>query len=298
MSIVVTTPTGNIGSKLVHNLIRAGVRPTVIVRNAARLDPGVRDLVDVREGDQLDLGFVRQATKDAEALFWLTPPDNSAEDPVARYAEFGRVATEAVRTNEIARVVHLSSVGADRRQGVGLIDGLGQSEEALNATAANVVHLRAGFFYENFLAQADAIRHTGAVYFAAPADSEFVYVATRDIAEVAAGYLLNRNWTGRFSQGVYGPRNLTFAEAAAELSRGLGREVRHVEVSDEQAEQTLLGFGASPRTAQGYVQMFRAFREDQNLPDPRDATSTTSTSLAAWALESLAPLVQVQPATV
>ena len=39
MRIVVTTPTGHVGSRVVRLLVQAGLRPTVLVRRASRAAP-------------------------------------------------------------------------------------------------------------------------------------------------------------------------------------------------------------------------------------------------------------------
>ncbi|MYR58510.1 NAD(P)H-binding protein, partial [Streptomyces sp. SID625] len=58
MTVVVTTPTGHVGSRVVRLLLQAGVRPRVLVRDPARLEPDVRERVDARRGDLTDAGFV------------------------------------------------------------------------------------------------------------------------------------------------------------------------------------------------------------------------------------------------
>jgi uncharacterized protein YbjT (DUF2867 family) len=42
MSIVVTAATGHVGSRVVRLLVQAGVRPTLLLRDPARLDPTAR----------------------------------------------------------------------------------------------------------------------------------------------------------------------------------------------------------------------------------------------------------------
>ena len=54
MKIVVTTPTGRVGSNVVRLLLQTGIRPTLFLRDAGRLDAAVRGLVDTVEGDQAD----------------------------------------------------------------------------------------------------------------------------------------------------------------------------------------------------------------------------------------------------
>jgi uncharacterized protein YbjT (DUF2867 family) len=47
MKIVVTTPTGSVGSRVVQLLVQAGVRPTLLLRDPTKLDPAIRVRVDV-----------------------------------------------------------------------------------------------------------------------------------------------------------------------------------------------------------------------------------------------------------
>lgn len=58
-----------------------------------------------------------------------------------------------------------------------------------------------------------------------PLDAPMAWVAPRDIAEVAALTLLNRDWTGRRVQAVHGPADLSWSQVTEILTRELGREV-------------------------------------------------------------------------
>ncbi|GAA3080641.1 hypothetical protein GCM10020000_78140 [Streptomyces olivoverticillatus] len=82
MTIVVTTPTGHVGSRVVRLLIQAGVRPRVLVRGPARLDARTRSNVEVRCGDLTDAGFVHEATVGARTVFWADPTPHTAEEPI------------------------------------------------------------------------------------------------------------------------------------------------------------------------------------------------------------------------
>lgn len=288
MSIAVTTPTGNIGSRVARLLVQAGERPILIVRDPAKLDPELRDLSEVRVANQNDAASVVEATKGATALFWLNPPDPANPDPIAAYVHKGGVAAQAIRENGIPRVVFLSSLGAERRHGIGLIDGLGQTEELLDATDASVVHLRAGFFFTNFFLQLDGMK--GGTYAApAPASTAFPFVDPRDIGEVAAARLLDTSWTGRQTQGVHGPEDLTSGEAVATIAKAVGRKIEYVEVPDEPFHATLLSMGMPKAMADGYLQMYQGLREGFVPDDKRSILTTTPTTLGAWAYEHLRP---------
>lgn len=157
MTIAITTPRGHVGSHVLQRLVQAGAFPRVLMRDPGALDPAWREHVDAVACDQDDADAVLAATRGVEALFWVNPTLHEA-DPVAAHARLGGHVARAVAENGIARTVFLSSVGAEKRHGVGEIDGLARTEEALDATGAPVLHLRAGYFFSNLLVDLDALR--------------------------------------------------------------------------------------------------------------------------------------------
>ena len=90
MAIAITTPTGNIGSKVVSLLLEQGADLTLLLRNPNKLDPAVRSRVKIHQGEQQDAEFVRRATEGAEASFWVSPDDTSTDDVHGRYEELIR----------------------------------------------------------------------------------------------------------------------------------------------------------------------------------------------------------------
>lgn len=194
MKVVITTPTGNVGSRLVRLLLQAGVRPTLLLRDPDRLDAETRELVDTVQGDQLDAGDVLRATEGADALYSVDPPVDD-EDPIATYARAGSHAARAIQEHAIARTLFQSSVGAEKRHGAGEIDGLARTEEQLDETGASVLHLRCGFFFTNLLMDPAALEE-GVLRVAMSVDAPMPWVDPRDIGDVAAARLLSTGWVG------------------------------------------------------------------------------------------------------
>jgi uncharacterized protein YbjT (DUF2867 family) len=168
MTIAVTGATGNVGSRVVQLLLQAGVRPTVLVRDPAKLSDEVRALVDVAPGDLRDAAYVIDATRGAEALLWIVPEPFTAADPVAEMTRVGANGAAAIAANGIRRTVLISSVGAERRYGAGLIDGLARTEELL--AGGNVLTLRCGYYFTNLLGMLDELR-AGTLTTTRPADA-------------------------------------------------------------------------------------------------------------------------------
>jgi len=295
MKIVATTPTGHVGSRAVQLLLQAGVRPTVLVRDPARLDPQLRELADIRQGDQGDADFVREATAGADALYWVDPTDFGADDANAESLRLGRIAAAAVRHNKIPRTIFQSSVGAEKRSGAGLIDGLAGIEELLNATEGSVLHLRCGYFFTNLLTAIDALR-AGVLTTTMPPEAVMPWVDPRDIGEVVAARLLSTGWAGHQVQAVHGPADLSYREVADILSDACGRQISVQLQSNEQARKDLLAVGMSETTAEGVVAMTSGLQEDFVPEQPRTIISTTPTTLGQWAYQNLRPAM-TEPAT-
>lgn len=290
MKIVVTTPTGHVGSFLVPLLLQAGERPTLFCRSAERLDASVRSLCDVVEGDQADSADTTTALSGADAVYWVAP-SVTEDDPLAGYAELAASLVRALHETRVPRLVFQSSVGAEARQGFGDIDGLGATEAAIDATAAeldiSVTHLRCGYFFTNLLFSAADIR-AGVLSTPFPLDFRMPWVAPQDIAAVAAGRLLSTAWRGRQSQGVHGPEDLSFPEAAAELSRVLHLPIEAEYMSPDLAAEGLRAMGNTEARVDALLGMSRGLSNPDFVPaDPRSVITTTPTRLSSWAAAAL-----------
>jgi uncharacterized protein YbjT (DUF2867 family) len=289
VQVAVSTPTGHVGREVLRLLVRAGLRPRALVRDPERLDPELREWVDTVVVDLADSDAVVAATEGVEALYWVDPPTVS-DDPIAAYARFGANAARAVTENGVARTVFQSSIGAEKRTGAGEIDGLARTEELLEATGASVTHLRCGYFFTNLLFDLEALQR-GVFSVLLPPDQPMPWVAPRDIAETAAVRLLSTAWSGRHVQAVHGPADLSWREVADIVSAATGRTVRAERISDDALRAALTDSGMPDGMVDGLLGMSTGLRDGFTPEQPRDPTTTTATTLAAWAYDTLRPLV-------
>jgi uncharacterized protein YbjT (DUF2867 family) len=289
MSIVITTPTGNIGNHALQQLLQAGAEVSVIVRHPEKLSDSVRRRVKVHQGSLTDVDLVTKAFQGAKAMLWVTPPDFTHPDAAVYHSEMGAIVRTAIKESKIPYVVNLSSAGA-QLDNAGPISGLGLVERHVNEVAENVVHLRPGFFMENFLQQFEAIKRDGAIYELIPGEIAYPFIATQDIGEIAAKLLLETTWSGQSIRGLHGPADLTFANAAQILSDSIGKPVKYVQITAEQAYQTFLDIGASPGFAQAFVEMQQAIAQPGAVAELRTPQTTTTTTLREWSDTVLHPL--------
>ncbi|GES28515.1 NAD(P)H-binding protein [Streptomyces angustmyceticus] len=285
MQIAVTTPTGNVGRHVVATLIRAGIRPRVLLRDPARLAPEVHDEVDAVRVDQYVADTVVAATEGVDTLFWVDPP-SAGDDPLAGYVRAASSLVRAVTDSRIGRVVFQSSVGAEKRHGAGEIDGLAHTETALDDLGVDVTHLRCGYFFTNLELQLDALR-AGRLQVIVPPDQPMAWVAPRDIAEVAATRLLSPAWSGRCVQAVHGAADLTWRQVATILSAATGRHISVEQISDDAMRAQLRRAGMADGAIEAVLGMSAGLRENFVPEQRRTLRTTTPTTLAAWAYDHL-----------
>ncbi|MGW0947009.1 NAD(P)H-binding protein [Streptomyces sp. NPDC002623] len=291
--IVVTTPTGQIGREVVARLLddpAAAAPVRVIVRDPARLDPQVRDRVEVVRGSHADPAVLKEACEGADRVFWLVPPDPAVDSVEGQYRAFNESLCEAIGAQGITRVVAVSTLGRGVARNAGLISvGLAMDEEI----AATGVHYRAlcpPALMENTLRQAAAIRATGVFVTPHLPDRVLRLCATRDIAAAAARLLLDDSWTGRADVPLVSPDDLTPEGMAAVLAEVLDRPVRAEFVTVAAQQAAILRSGATEAWAQAYADMIDA-QNDQGfygavqLPTP----DLAPTGFRQWCEEVLRP---------
>src|SRR5262249_2977332 len=112
MKILVTTPTGRIGRRIVRELLAPEFSVRVIVRDPGRLPEEIRQQVEVVRGSTDDAATLRRALDGVEAMFWCVPTESLRETNVEQhYERFACAAWQAIREARTPRVVTISAGG-------------------------------------------------------------------------------------------------------------------------------------------------------------------------------------------
>jgi uncharacterized protein YbjT (DUF2867 family) len=299
MRIAVTTPTGHVGRAVTDFLLGSGdgVRVKLLCRRAKDLSDFINRGVELAVGSLEDADYLIRATRDVDALFWVTPPGYGSDNLRAYQNRMGRSAAEAVHTNKISRVINLSSIGADLESGAGPISGLGDVEKMLNRAATNITHLRPGFFFENLLWQQDSIRQWGRFSTTLSGTRSYPMIATCDIGRVAADRLMSESWNGQNVHELHGPANLSFNDVAGILSKVLNRKVVYVQSSRDEIRRHLIESSISESAADALLEMYDAVESGKiRTLQPRTRLTTTTTTLTTFAHNVLLPLM-AEPVT-
>jgi uncharacterized protein YbjT (DUF2867 family) len=280
--IALTTPTGNVGSQLLAELLNADTEPLrVIVRDPSRLPDMMRDQVQVVAGSHDDPAVLDQALDGADGLFWLVPPSMRASSGEEYYLSFTRPAVEAIRRHQVGHVVAISSAGWNWPHPAGVLSAAHVMDAELERSGAAYRSLGVPFFMENLLRPLPEMTSEGTLSLPLSPDRALPTIATQDIAATAAKLLLKRTWKGTDQIPVFGPDHLAPNEMAAIIGDVLGTQVTFEQADLEQQATSMIQRGTPEGMARDFVGMYRAQQNGIYDEDWSRATPTP-TSFRTW----------------
>lgn len=271
---------GNTGSVVASTLLDAGERVRVVARSADKL-AGLRERgAEVVAGDVTDPATVDRALAGAVGAYLLVPPSADTQDTLARARTIVANYQAALTRHGVRHAVFLSSTGAEHATGTGPIRTVHHAEAELQGLATAITFVRAAYFMENILANAYPMKHDGVLpVFGGGEAHAFPMVATRDIGQTAAAALLSPPATTSWLE-LEGPRPYSFADAAAEASRILGRPVTATAVPIDRVVPTLTQLGFSEDVAGLYREMIEGLGSGRLAFEGKGRRVTGSTPLA------------------
>src|SRR6266481_575235 len=141
MKILITTPNGRVGGKIVPELLAPEFSVRVMTRHPGRLPNDIRGQVEIVRGSTDDISTLCKALEGVDAMFWCIPRPPIEETNIrSHYERFACAAAQAVREAGTPRVVSISPSAASVQAAV---------EDILNSSGAAIRHLRCGRFTEN-----------------------------------------------------------------------------------------------------------------------------------------------------
>jgi NAD(P)H dehydrogenase (quinone) len=243
----ITGITGNVGSAVARTLIAANQPVRAIVRNPAKAQQWADQGCEVATADVLDIPALAAALTGVEAVFLMAPP---VFDPAPDFSEARAIAAAfatALIAAKAARVVYLSTVGAQAAE-TNLLSQHTLIENELRRLPIPITFLRPAWFLENTAWDIAPARQTGVIpSFLSPLDRPIPMVATEDIGHLAA-QLLQEDWaqgkqTGHRTVELQGPEPISPNQIAAAFAELLKQPVRAEVVPHDTWEQAFKAQG-------------------------------------------------------
>lgn len=249
MTYLITGATGEVGSRVVRQLLERHIRPRVLVRSEEKARSLFGDRVDVCVGDLAAPVSTRGAIQGADTVFLVNVgPAIPERDKAA-----------AMISKELGarKIVKLSSLDVERGLAIGAWHEKG--EAAIRTIGIPFTFVRPTGFMSNLLAWAHSIR-TESVVRSSTADGRRPFIHSEDVASVCLAALLNDEYSGE-ALPITGPESLTCGEATAIISEAIGRPLSYQVISDVEARERYSRISGSQEETDAHVALWRAIRE-------------------------------------
>ncbi len=282
---VVTGVTGNTGSVVANRLLAAGKKVRGIGRSAERMQWLAQKGGEAFAADLTDTKALDAAFAGAEGVYVMLPPDLSNSDFRARQDAVTESIAAALERSRVTHAVTLSSIGADKTEKTGPVVGLHRMEERLNRIAGlNVLHLRAGYFMQNTLAQIAPIQKQGMAMGPVSPELKLPMIAARDIGAAAADELLKLDFQSHQSRELLGPRDITYSECATIIGKAIGKpELKYVQPPEEQIRAAMQQTGMSADFVRLILELAAALNTaHMKALEARNARNTTPTTFETF----------------
>lgn len=270
MNILVAGATGNVGRPLVDDLVSAGHQVRALTRNPAKASfPSGAEAV---AGNLADTGSLAEAFTGVTAAHLIT---FNGEDfsPLTNGPEI----VELARKGGVRKVTILR--GDVEKSPL----ELAVEEGGLEWTSLSPVE-----FMSNALEWAESVKEEGVVR-EAFADVKSAMIHDADIAAVAAVALTTEGHAGK-DYWLTGPEALTPAEKVRTISEVLGREVRYIELTQDEIVEQWRQTGYSDQDIEFFLHMRTNPPEASYtvLPTVQEVTGQPARSFAQWVRENAA----------
>lgn len=283
---------GHTGQAVASKLLDNGQNVRVIGRSADRLQPLVQRGAEAYAAEAADRAALVRAFSGAGGVYAMMPPNIAASDLRAYQDGISDAIGTALEQARVPHVVVLSSYGADKESGTGPVVGLRYLEQRISRISGiNAFFIRAGYFMENTLPQAQVIRQFNRVAGPLRPDLKEPMIATRDIGAFAAECLLKLDFNGQQARELLGHRDIDYREVAAIIGKAISKpDLGYVQLPDDQVRGFFIQMGASPAFADAMLQMSAALNSGHmRALEPRSAANTTPTSLEEFVSQVFVP---------
>ncbi|WP_170229067.1 SDR family oxidoreductase [Polyangium fumosum] len=230
--ILVIGATGNVGGAVLAQLIEAGQKVRVLVRDPAKLGE-LGGKVEVVKGDLTKPETLDAAFAGVDKVFVVFAGDD--------LATLAGNAMDAAKKAGVKHIVMLSSSTVVEPYATLLGQWHIEAEAKIKASGLAWTILQPGAFASNTLHWVGSIKSQGVV-FQPTGDGKSAPIDPHDIAAVAVKVLTSPGHEGK-SYVLTGPEALSAAEEVAKIGAVLGRPLRFVDVPEAAAREGMVKAG-------------------------------------------------------
>lgn len=248
---LVVGATGNTGSGVAATLLASGNAVRALVRDEAKAqslkDGGAEVVVGDLDKPETLTADLFEGIDNVYLCIWNGP---SAQQEGENFLD------ALAKSGAQPRIVRLSAFGSPKSR---IIQQTDKVDAKLAASGLRYTSLKPTFFMQNLMMAGPTIQDHGGMYFDW-ADGKAGIIDVRDIVESAVGAIEAED--GRFDGETLvltGPASVGMAEAAAAISKAIGKDVNYVAVPHEAAKEAMVGMGMPEWIVDGFIELNEGF---------------------------------------
>ena len=249
--------TGQVGGTAARTLLAAGAPVRAVVRSLEKGRPWADQGCEVAVAEVTDPEALTTAFTGAAGVFLMMPPDYDPEPGFPKIQKIIAAVTIAVEKARPAKLVFLSTVGAQVAE-PNLLNNSRLMEVGLRKLPVPVAFLRAAWFMENASWDVESAQ-AGVIHsFLQPFDHPIPMISAEDIGRTVSD-LLREAWTGTRVVELQAPLRYSASDIAAAFATALGHPVRLESVPRDTWETLFRAQGM--KNPQPRIRMLDGFNE-------------------------------------
>ena len=268
---IILGASGQVGSSVVANLIKAGQDVKAVVRDEKKGEKLKKKGAVVAVADAKDLHSLIPAFTDGDTLFALTPENGTAPNILGETEELLENYRRALASSPIKKVVGLSSIGAQHEEGTGNLEMSYLLEHAFSGLPVETVFIRPAYYFSNWMPYLPVVKETGILPTFFPVDLSIPMVSPEDVAKLVATTMTDDDANGKIYELT--GASYSSADVAEALSHSLGKEVKAEQIPRDQWEKNLNELGFSIDGINNFIKMTNAVITGKAHPEGNGTTT-------------------------
>ncbi|MCH7541689.1 SDR family oxidoreductase [Patescibacteria group bacterium] len=250
--ILVTGAGGNVAGAVVKSLLAKGASVRALVHDESKAKSLKEQGVEVVKGDMTKPETLGEAFNGVSEVFLLTP---NSPDAVTMAINV----INAAKGAGVSHIVRQSVMKAATDSPIRTLRLHAEVEEELKKSEIAYTIIRPQFFMQNTLSSAESVKLKGVLSLPLK-DAKIGMIDVRDIGEVVAHVLTTEGHEGK-TYTITGPKTISLRDAAAALSKAVGKEVKYMDAPLEAAGKMMMDMGMPKWEVEALGEQFTALGE-------------------------------------
>jgi uncharacterized protein YbjT (DUF2867 family) len=237
-----------------------------IVRKEEKAEALKANGADAAVADAHNLPALKVALRDGDTLFALTPETGQEENVLGDTNDILTNYRAALAVSVVRKIVGLSSMGAQHREGTGNLVMSYMLEHAFDGMDLTRVFIRPAYYFSNWLGYLESAKESGVLPTFYPPELKIPMISPADVGHFAAETLLNGDRDMTIYE-LYGPASYSSNDVADAMGEVLGKKVKVEQIPRGNWAKTLQSIGFSEDGIRNFAEMTEAVISGKSKPE-------------------------------